>query len=563
MRPLGALITLLVLLSAGCTGIPTAGPIEEVPVSTQPRGIDIAPQPPEAGVAPTRLVEGFLQAMAAPEGDYAVARQYLTPAAAEEWDPASATVVDATVTGDGEMASLTGQRLGTLDLHGHYTAAAAPFVHQFTLTELDGEWRIAAPPPGLLLTRYIFERYYQRVTLYYLARAGGHVVPDPIHLPETRVTPEAIVEALLAGPSPTVAQAVSNALPNGVRLGAAGASLNSDGVVTVDLAGLSERLGDDARRRLGAQLMWSLTAIPRATGLVVTNDGVPFILPGSRADGVLELAGQQGYQILSRAASVDLFAVDDGAPGRLTGDGQVERWRNVDLPVADIAVSLDGEAAIIDDSRTVLAVGAPLSELTRVETGYTNLRSPSFSLGVLWLLADGPSGRPVLLTVDRQRSVELVSLDLPVGLEVLEFAVSPARARIALLVGSDDTGRLGMAQVLPTTPVTVTGWAPLPMVDTSGQSLTDVSAVAWQAETSLAVAATSDGLRSVYSVEIDGSLVEELGPFSGDVAGLTANARLGGGAIATRTAAGTVWRYEARTRWTRLAEDIAAIAYAS
>lgn len=563
MRPLGALITLLVLLSAGCTGIPTAGPIEEVPVSTQPRGIDIAPQPPEAGVAPARLVEGFLQAMAAPEGDYAVARQYLTPAAAEEWDPASATVVDATVTGDGEMASLTGQRLGTLDLHGHYTAAAAPFVHQFTLTELDGEWRIAAPPPGLLLTRYIFERYYQRVTLYYLARAGGHVVPDPIHLPETSVTPEAIVEALLAGPSPTVAQAVSNALPNGVRLGAAGASLNSDGVVTVDLAGLSERLGDDARRRLGAQLMWSLTAIPRATGLVVTNDGVPFILPGSRADGVLELAGQQGYQILSRAASVDLFAVDDGAPGRLTGDGQVERWRNVDLPVADIAVSLDGEAAIIDDSRTVLAVGAPGSELTRVETGYTNLRSPSFSLGVLWLLADGPSGRPVLLTVDRQRSVEQVSLDLPVGLEVLEFAVSPARARIALLVGSDDTGRLGMAQVLPTTPVTVTGWAPLPMVDTSGQSLTDVSAVAWQAETSLAVAATSDGLRSVYSVEIDGSLVEELGPFSGDVAGLTANTRLGGGDIATRTAAGTVWRYEARTRWTRLAEDIAAIAYAS
>jgi len=563
MRPLGALITLLVLLSAGCTGIPTAGPIEEVPVSTQPRGIDIAPQPPEAGVAPARLVEGFLQAMAAPEGDYAVARQYLTPAAAEEWDPASATVVDATVTGDGEMASLTGQRLGTLDLHGHFTAAAAPFVHQFTLTELDGEWRIAAPPPGLLLTRYIFERYYQRVTLYYLARAGGHVVPDPIHLPETSVTPEAIVEALLAGPSPTVAQAVSNALPNGVRLGAAGASLNSDGVVTVDLAGLSERLGDDARRRLGAQLMWSLTAIPRATGLVVTNDGVPFILPGSRADGVLELAGQQGYQILSRAASVDLFAVDDGAPGRLTGDGQVERWRNVDLPVADIAVSLDGEAAIIDDSRTVLAVGAPGSGLTRVETGYTNLRSPSFSLGVLWLLADGPSGRPVLLTVDRQRSVEQVSLDLPVGLEVLEFAVSPARARIALLVGSDDTGRLGMAQVLPTTPVTVTGWAPLPMVDTSGQSLTDVSAVAWQAETSLAVAATSDGLRSVYSVEIDGSLVEELGPFSGDVAGLTANARLGGGAIATRTAAGTVWRYEARTRWTRLAEDIAAIAYAS
>ena len=85
-----------------------------------------------------------------------------------------------------------------------------------------------------------------------MSRAGTHVVPDPIHLPETVVTPTAVVEALLSGPSPRLAQAVTDAVPNGVRLTDEGATIDPEGVVTVNFAGLFDRLGDDARRRLGA-----------------------------------------------------------------------------------------------------------------------------------------------------------------------------------------------------------------------------------------------------------------------------------------------------------------------
>ena len=48
---------------------------------------------------------------------------------------------------------------------------------------------------------------------------------------------------------------------------------------------------------------------------------------------------------------------------------------------------------------------------------------------------------------------------------------------------------------------------------------------------------------------------------TGDIVEVAAMARLGGGAVAVRTASGVVWRYEARTRWTRLNENIQAIAY--
>ena len=41
----------------------------------------------------------------------------------------------------------------------------------------------------------------------------------------------------------------------------------------------------------------------------------------------------------------------------------------------------------------------------------------------------------------------------------------------------------------------------------------------------------------------------------------TALARQGGGPIAIRTDTGSAWRYDARTRWHRLAENISSVAY--
>ena len=63
--------------------------------------------------------------------------------------------------------------------------------------------------------------------------------------------------------------------------------------------------------------------------------------------------------------------------------------------------------------------------------------------------------------------------------------------------------------------------------------------------------------------QADGSLVEDIGPVVGDVVEITAMARLGGGSVAIRNEAGTVWRYEARTRWTRIIDGISAIGFGS
>ena len=445
---------LVTALLVGCTTIPTTGPIQEVPFSAEPGGIDIAPQPPADNATPSRLVDGFLQAMAVPEGDYGVAREYLTGAAAEAWDPAAnLTIYEGRVQADGQAASIMGARVGSLDGTGRYRPHGDPYAHDFGLQQVDGQWRIGNPPDGLLLSRYLFERYYARLTLYFISRTGSHVVPDPVYVHETRATPSAVVEGLMRGPSESLARVVSNAIPQGVGLGPDGATIDARGVVRVDLTGLDLALSDDSRRRLGAELLWSLTSIPRVTGLAVQRDGMPFAIPGANAAGVLELATQQGYQVLSRASTTDLFGVREGAPGRIPGVNQFERWSGVELRAADLAVSLDGATvALVDQLRGGVSFGPLTGDFSPVRVGLTNLRAPQFALGSLWVLGDNVGGTPTLATIDRTDRVTLIDVDLPGGARIHDFAVSPTRAQVAIVLDVQGTLTLGMASIVGANP---------------------------------------------------------------------------------------------------------------
>lgn len=555
-RALVAVLAILLALTA-CTEIATTGPVEEVPMSIEPKAVDIAPEPPAADITPSRLVEGFLQAMADPDGNYQVARQYLTPQSAAVWTPQGGVIYQGEVVGDDEQASVEGIQVGRLDEVGRYLAIREEFTHNFKVERVDGQWRISNPPDGVLLSRYLFSRYYRRVSLYYMSRSASHVVPDLIHLPEALVTPQALVEALLHGPSEGMDRTVSNEIPRGVRLGPGGATIDSAGVVTVDLEGISPLMTDDNRRKMGAQLLWSLTAVPRTTGLIVMSGGDPVGLPGANANGILELSGQQGYQVLSRVSSSDLFGVRRSLVGRLAGNDVFDRLENAPAGVGDLAVSIDGTSmAILNEERTVLSVGPVAGEVNPVETGLINMSNPQFVLGNVWLLGDSPDGVRHLVVIDRNGNVK----DVPIpGLDIKAFAVSPTQARLAMLLGDGDNSVLGISPILASGDM-LGRLRQLPLTGPTGVPLKDLRGVSWQAEASLALVASGSG-RSVYTTLIDGSLVEDLGSVAGEVVEMTAMSRLGGGSIAVRSSTGTVWRYEARTRWTRIADNITAIAF--
>ena len=71
MRRLLLAVLVLAVALAGCSGVPTTGPVERVsaaPGRLNP-GVEIAPAPPGRNATAITVVEGFLHAMASYQPD--------------------------------------------------------------------------------------------------------------------------------------------------------------------------------------------------------------------------------------------------------------------------------------------------------------------------------------------------------------------------------------------------------------------------------------------------------------------------------------------------------------
>lgn len=547
MRILRLLAGLLAVVLTGCTQLPTSGPVVEVSVSSQGRGVRIAPEPPVAGMSQARVVEGFLQAMADPTGDYAVARQYLTAATADAWEPTARTMIYDGVLLDSEgQQVLEGTIRGQLDPVGRFRGGNEGLSHDFQVVQEEGEWRIGAAPEGVLLSSYIFNRSYTVVKSYFMARGGQTVIADLIHIPVLELTPERVLRAQFAGPSQELAQITHSALPEGVTPGG-GASVDTEGTVLVDLQGLPDNLPDGARRALGAQLLWSLASIPRVSGLRVTVGGTPWVIPGQNAEGVLELSSQQGYQPLSRASAVDLIGVRESRLGRLSPERNFIPLGGDGNPLDLAAVSLDGSTVAHVTAATGEARIGPMNgALSTVDSTVRNVASIQFAGGRLWLLGQDETGAQRLVSLSSQGEISVVDTSTVPG-GIVDLAVDPSGTRAGLLVELEGEVQLGIAmldgvqRLLP--------WQPLSPVADTGTVLTDFVALDWTGEIALAVIARSDAEGSVFVVRSDGSQVNDIGPTVGEPVSLTALPRPGGDSVAIRYDSGEVMVYSANRNW--------------
>lgn len=569
------IVVLLAIGLAGCSSIPTAGPV--VPVTASPnlptsRGADIAPGPPVPGASPDQLVAGFLVAMAAAQPGFNVARKYLTTEANRAWAPesAGAQIYDADrnppiTTAD--SASIDAPLFGQLDAAGHFTSAQGRVKHDFVLVKVGDQWRISNPPKGLLISHYMFGRYFQAYPIYFF-NAHQSLVPELVHLPSGQVTPETVLLALLSGPSSWLRPAVTTAVPAGTTL--LKASIDDKRVAQVDFGSQIERLNDDERRRFGAQIVWTLTSFPRVTAVNVTMAGQSYAIPGQSAIGELELANQQGFQVLSGAQTSDLFAISQGIAGKLSDAAAFAplpgAWGQPGANIAELALSMDGTSvAAVDTTRTKLMVGSTEGAVRLVTTGLSELSGPQIVLGHVWVRGRQPDGTPALIRVDSAGNIVRAVLDTG-GARLVNFSMGPAGARVAAIVESGGRSELAIGQIEDDDrTLRVSGFQVLrPIVD--GQRLTEFSAVGWGGEAALVALATSTpgGGHLAYSVSVDGTNSASLG-LIGDhhLTSLSVLPRKSGLAVVVLASDGRIWRYDARLRWQRLAvSGITSIRYA-
>ncbi|MET0765690.1 MAG: LpqB family beta-propeller domain-containing protein [Blastococcus sp.] len=506
-----ALLALLLAVSA-CSTVPGSSPtvqITQAP-SRSVEDVGIEPLPPEPGAPPEDIVRSFIDAAASARAGHPVAREYLAPEAAESWsDEGSITVLSAdyaTVTTETGAVAVTANPVGIVDERGVFSVAGAGvFTREFSVEQVDGEWRITDPPNGLIILEPDFVRLYDEVAAYFMDPTGQRVVPDPRYLITGEAQPTALVQRLLDGPSAALAAGVENPLGGVERRSAVTVA---DQVAIVDLTGLTTDpapvLAD-----ICAQLVWTLTQLdqPRVRSVEIRVDGE-----------AVQLDGVPDEQTRDDWAAFDPDAVPVDAVGHYLNGGAL---RTVTVgaptpgPAGTAAYGLTSAAVVADPvsgklsflagvrdgaSGDTLFAGPYAGALVRVLDSKT-LSAPTVASTRLeaWVVRDGTS----VVRMPEGGSPQAVSVPTLAGLGQAEvLRLSPDGVRAALVI----EGPGGLALYVGTVVRSQDGGVDLRDLRGIAPALSQVVDVAWRDGGNLLVLAGDAGEDGIvpYQVGVDG-----------------------------------------------------------
>jgi Lipoprotein LpqB beta-propeller domain/Sporulation and spore germination len=523
---------LLVAGLAGCGGIPTSGPVHEGGGVQSQAGDQpftrIIGQPPRPGMSAAQIVDGFLQASAAFDNDHATARLFLTPDSARTWNAtAGVQVYDSSVSSEVTVTPLAGPPTGpvtvrfraptsgTISALGQFTSASARTTTvDFRLHKVGGQWRIAAPPPGLLLTTYDVQRAFRTYDLYFPDPTWTVLVPDQILVPVGPGLTTSLVSALLAGPSTWLSPAVRTAFPAGTKLVVDSAPIRN-GVVQVDLTAAAAAAVGQQAAAMSAQLAWTLRQLVEVGGLRITVEGVPLRAPG--AGDVQSASSWPSFDPDAETPNADVYFVNKGRlmvlhnlaaralPGP-TGSGVV--------PLIQPAVSFDESVvAGLDPTGRRLFAGAVggAGRMLPILSGGTSLTAPSFDrFGAVWTVDRTRTG-PVFWAVKPGAAPAQVQVtSLPPGrVEALRIARDGARAAVVVSNGAASSVYLARVQ-RSGGQLQLAGFR---LVDTR---FVQTTGIAWSSADRLLVLSrgSAGSVLQPWVVDLSGTVDQSLGPIA-------------------------------------------------
>ena len=506
-------ISVLLLLVA-CSGVPErSDPVVVGPPPTgagDEDGAGIQPGGPDVDAPIDEIVRGFIKALTATDTSYAVAREYLVPEARKSWTPTEdVTIIDPSVgstpgTEEGTVR-FTAKRLARVDADGTYRLDEGAIDYGFKLTQVKGQWRIVNPPVDLIIDSKSFQSLYKDASIYFADPSGTRLVPDVRYF-RTNLQQRAnrLVQTLIDGPVPTLADGVRNELSGGVELRSA-VTYKPD-LITVDLTGLSQK--SEAQRRIAsAQIMWTLSDLG-ATSARITNDGDP-----------LELTGVGSIQTTNDWDNYDPGAFPFNATAYYLDGGAVltEAGAKVPGPVGSGEYAISEAAVSVDGTRIAAvsaAAGPPvlrtggINELLSVVAlpNTTTLASPTWgpSSEEFWVIRNGTE----LVRVNSKAAPKTITTTALADIgPIRRISLSRDGARLAIIAGvPGGAGRLYVATVQTSTDA-VTIINPVPL-----STDLDVSAVVWRDSRTLAILGRPSPTASVfpYTMLVDDSQRQQL-----------------------------------------------------
>lgn len=429
-------------LGAACAGVPSGSePVSVRHVDGGSEGDGDAPDIQVVPPGPTRhmsgrdVVDGFLRASSAGvDARHQVARRYLTPDAAKNWnDAAQSTVYNQPLVDDqGSSVTVTMQQQATVAQDGSYKINRLPLQVRFSMQKIKGEWRIDNPPPGIFVRSSDFSQNFHEANVYFLNPSRDAVVPDPryFEVPTTSMA-NRLVQALIAGPSMWLTPAVVTDIPKGTILRSN--VVDDSPTVTVDLSHLGAQ-SKSQLKGMSAQIVFTLARF-NSSAVRILSDGQPLAVPGERAEQ--QLPDWQSYDAEALSASAPLYYVLGGSAWNGNGvptKGYAGRPNYYELD--SVAVPADGtKMAGISrraggDQLYVGAMGAPLYRRFTAQT----LTPPTWGgqSAEVWTVRDGTD--VVRVPADGSGQAQTIAApDVASVAPVSELRVSRDGTRVAII----------------------------------------------------------------------------------------------------------------------------------
>lgn len=545
---LAALLGLALLLS-GCASIPSDGETGVITVEDQAERVqsEVEPEGPVEGADPNAIVRGFLAAGAGHADDFAVARSFLTDDFAKDWDPESSVLVmpasadfdtiTSEVSSDQQNISLTLPVDATLDEQRVYSEekSGTEVDRDFTLRQVNGEWRISQAPQGMVLTASSFSSVFDSYPLYFYTPGFDYLVPDTRWFIRSPATATQVMTELLTGPADHLSGAVISALPDGTLLDPRSVTV-SDGIAQVGLDENAQGLDDATRTRILDQVSTTLRGLSSTNAVEVSTPAGPLSSPPGDAAPV-------GVRIDDQPVLI--------ADGTLALLDETRLDPIPDLPdlgkgPSDPAVSMDGGtyAYLARDQQElhrILPDGGGDAVLRTSEDGLTG---PSFDLhGGLWTAERTQGGRGgVSVLLESGDSVD-IAVPWLAGRTVRAAQVSRDGTQLAVLSrGSRGSTRIDVVGIVRGADGVPSGVVPAEP-RRLGARFDTIIDLSWAGSDTLVILAGNGEEAAVqpYLAPLSGP-TESLGDVSGGTAiTATTDART----IRVSTAAGELYSYSA------------------
>ena len=528
------LTTAAAVLLAGCAGIPSSGPVERVAADRGPgqSTVRYAPVGPPRDASPQQIVRGYLDAMLAYPVSTGTAALYLTPEAAEEWRSSSGVTVytEPQVTlpqgerpGDvGVSVVLRTNEVARLDRQGHHTRSAGDPERTYRLQQVDGQWRITNPQPGVMVTRTYYEDYFRPFSLYFFDRPGERLVPDLVHLAVGEQLPTGLVTALARGPGG--AGTFRTYVPGA---GSLRPSVTvSDGVADVEFSESLAQLSQRQRERLAAQIVWTLRSVPELTGVRIVGGTAILSARGERVHPIDSWGGfgpPSGDDTTYALVDDRLVEVDGADVRPVPGP-----WGRDAGGAVEAMVGEDSVAAVVDGRGRVRVTDRDGREPRDVDgRRFVAIRWDLDNR--LWLL-DRPRGSTRVRVLEGGRTRSLPADGLR-DLRVRSFSVSPDGSRYAVSAAEGGRESVHVGEVRRNRDDRVTS---LGGPDRLSIGIDDPHSVSWVSTTRLGFLGASEAGVQLYEVAFDGTDVlggdTGAGPLLPDVDAVTLAGRSGGDA---------------------------------